>query len=459
MLPESYDPVLVALSYVVAVAGSYTALSLAARLTAPTGRLRISWLLGGTLAQATGIWSMHFTGMLALSLPVSIAFDAPLAAVSFAIAAAGALFALTLTHTKRLAPWRLVIAGIFIGAGIAGLHYTDMAAMRMAARAHHDPIWLGVSIAIAIFFGILSLWLARSYRQDYPRRPFWRKLGAALIMGLAIVGQHYSAMAGVDFSPGPDTRPLSEWLLGARYLPQTVLIATLVILALTLASGWVDRRTAARAAVAGRMLAGRENERRGIARVLHDDVGQLLTALRLNLQRLHPLQGEAAIVGDSVALVDDALARVRTLSLELRPGLLDDVGLAAAVTWYANREAERAGYAVKVVENLGRQHLDEAVETAAFRIVQQALTNVARHANAKNVRISMRLAPRLLDLAISDDGVGFTVGAAKIRAEAGESFGLLDMNEMATLAGAIYSVTSGPGKGSTVHVRFHLPAD
>jgi signal transduction histidine kinase len=459
MLPEIYDPLLMALSYVVAVAASYTALSLAARLTGPGGGLRISWLLGGTLALATGIWCTHLISMQALTLPGSSDFDLLVAIVSFGIACLTALFALLLMRAEQLGPVALMAGGVLIGAGVAGVHFTEMAATGLAVRLPDGRIWIGASGAAAVFFGILSLRVGRRYRRDDPRDSFGRKLAAALIMGLALVGQHYSAMAGVESSPGSAARPLSGWLLPAGNLPEIVLVATLVILATVLVSARLDRREAARAALSGRMLAGRENERRGIARVLHDDVGQLLTSIKINLQRLHPLQGEAAIVGDSITLVDDALTRVRALSLELRPRVLDELGLGPAVTWYANREAERAGYTVKVVENLGRQHFDEAVETTAFRIVQQALTNVARHAKAKNVRVSMRFAPRLLDLTISDDGVGFNVGAAKIRAEAGESLGLLDMREMATHAGAIYSVSSSPGKGTTVEVRFHLRAD
>ncbi|MEX2109088.1 MAG: MHYT domain-containing protein [Gemmatimonadaceae bacterium] len=458
MLPEIYDPLLMALSYVVAVAASYTALSLAPRLTGAGGGLRISWLLGGTLALATGIWSTHLVSMQALTLPASSDFDLLVAILSFGLACLTALFVLLLMRAEHLGPVAMMAGGVLIGAGVAGVHLTEMAATGIAVRLPDGLIWIGASGAAAVFFGILSLRVGRRYRRDDPRHPFGRRLAAALIMGLALVGQHYSAMAGVESSPGPGA-PLSGWLLPAGNLPEIVLVATLVILATVLVGARLDRREAARAALSGRMLAGRENERRGIARVLHDDVGQLLTSIKLNLQRLHPLQGEAAIVGDSVALVDDALIRVRALSLELRPRVLDELGLGPAVTWYANREAGRAGYTVKVVENVGRQHLDEAVETTAFRIVQQALTNVARHAKATNVRVSMRLAPRLLDLAISDDGVGFNVGAAKIRAEAGESLGLLDMNEMATHAGAIYSVSSSPGKGTTVEVTFHLRAD
>jgi signal transduction histidine kinase len=457
MLPEIYDPLLMALSYVVAVAASYSALSLAGHLTGPGGGPRISWLLGGTLALATGIWSTHLISMQALTLPGSSDFDLLVAILSFGIACLTALFALLLMRAEHLGPAALIAGGVLIGAGVAGVHFTEMAATGMAVRVPDGWIWIGASVAAAVFFGILSLRVGRRYRRDDPRHSFGRKLAAALIMGLALVGQHYSAMAGVESSPAPGARPLSGWLLPAGNLPQIVLVATLVILATVLVSARLDRRKAARAALSGRMLAGRENERRGIARVLHDDVGQLLTSIKLNLQRLHPLQGEAAIVGDSVTLVDDALTRVRALSLELRPGVLDDLGLGPAVSWYANRQGERAGYTVKVVENVGRQRLDEGIETAAFRIVQQALTNVARHANAKNVRVSMRLAPRLLDLTISDDGVGFNVGEKRIRAEAGESLGLLDMRELATLAGASYSVSSSPGKGTTVEVRFHLP--
>jgi NO-binding membrane sensor protein with MHYT domain len=458
MLPKGYDPLLVVLSYAVALLGSYTALGIAARLTAPGGQIRMPWLFGGSFAQATGIWGMHFTGMLALRLPIPVSYDVTLVALSFLIAMTGTLIALWLTHRPSLRREVLVAGGISIGAGIAGLHYLNMTAMRMRAITRYNALLVIASIIIAIIFGFLGLWIARRYQREDPQRSRIRKALAAAIMAIAIFGMHYTGMAAASFYGAPQAQYSSNGLaLPATDLPQTVMLSTLLILATTLASVGIDRRSSARALVARRLLAAQEGERRRIARVLHDDVGQLLTAVRLNLQnQTPPGRGEATVIGESIGLVDEALTRVRALSVELRPSVLDDLGLGDAVAWFANRQAERAGYAVVVEQTLGDRRLPEAIETAGFRLIQQALTNIARHSKAKHVRILLRRGEREVELTVTDDGIGFDVRNAQIRAHAGESLGLVDMTELANLAGGSLTINSAEGKGSMVRARFPL---
>jgi signal transduction histidine kinase len=210
------------------------------------------------------------------------------------------------------------------------------------------------------------------------------------------------------------------------------------------------------ALVSRRLLSAQETERRRIARVLHEDVGQLLTAVRLNLQRLVPEEGKDPVVGDTIRLVDVTLKEVRALSGELLPTYLDDLGLGPAVALVASRQGERADQAIVVEQNLGDVRLPEPIETAAFRIVRHALTNIARHANAKNVHIAMRREPQAVELVIADDGIGFDVPAAKARSQAGESLGLVEMAEIAYMAGALLTLTSTEGKGTTVRAQFPL---
>jgi NO-binding membrane sensor protein with MHYT domain len=455
MLPKSYSPLIVILSYVVALLGSYTALGISGRLTSPAGQLRLRWLLGGAFAQGTGIWGMHFTGMLALHLPVPIAYDISLVALSFVVAATGSMLALWLTQRPKLSAPSVAAGGLSIGAAIVGLHYIDMAAMQMPARTAYDPLLVVASIIIAIMFGLGSLWLGRQYHREDPRRAGGGQWIAAAIMAIAIVGMHYTGMAAASFYGAPER---AYWFTGpglpASDLPGAALLSTLLILATALASVAVDRRSSTRALISQRLLSAQENERRRIARVLHEDVGQLLTAVRINLQRLTlPKEGSGTVVGDSIGLVDEALRCVRTLSVELRPSVLDDLGLGEAVAWYANRQAERAGYSVVVEQDLGEGRLPEPIETAGFRIVQQALINVARHARAKNVRVILRRDARTVELVVIDDGIGFAVRDARARSQAGESLGLVDMAELAALAGGSLTITSKPGGGSTVRVR------
>jgi signal transduction histidine kinase len=210
------------------------------------------------------------------------------------------------------------------------------------------------------------------------------------------------------------------------------------------------------ALVSRRLLSAQETERRRIARVLHDDVGQLLTAVRLNLQRLVPEESNGPVISDTIRLVDVTLKEVRGLSGELLPTYLDDLGLGPAVALVASRQGERADQAIVVEQSLGDERLPEPIETAAFRIVRHALTNIARHANAKNVHIAMRRDPRAVELVIVDDGIGFDVPAAKARSQAGESLGLVEMAEIAYMAGALLTLTSAKGKGTTVRAQFPM---
>jgi signal transduction histidine kinase len=210
------------------------------------------------------------------------------------------------------------------------------------------------------------------------------------------------------------------------------------------------------ALVSRRLLSAQETERRRIARVLHEDVGQLLTAVRLNLQRLVPEQANEPVVSDTIRLVDATLKEVRALSGELLPTFLDDLGLGPAVALVASRQGERADQAVVVDQSLGDERLPEPIETAAFRIVRHALTNIARHAHAKNVHIAMRRDPQAVELVIADDGIGFDVPAAKARSHAGESLGLVEMAEIAYTAGALLTFSSAEGKGTTVRAQFPL---
>jgi signal transduction histidine kinase len=210
------------------------------------------------------------------------------------------------------------------------------------------------------------------------------------------------------------------------------------------------------ALVSRRLLSAQETERRRIARVLHEDVGQLLTAVRLNLQRLLPEQSNGPVVTDTMRLLDITLKEVRALSGDLMPTYLDDLGLGPAVALVASRQGERADHAIVVEQSLGDERLPEPIETAAFRIVRHALTNIARHARAKNVHIAMRRDPKAVELIIADDGIGFDVPAAKARSQAGESLGLVEMAEIAYMAGALLTLTSTEGKGTTVRAQFPL---
>lgn len=221
--------------------------------------------------------------------------------------------------------------------------------------------------------------------------------------------------------------------------------------------------------LSSRLLEAQEMERRHIAHELHDEIGQALTAVKINLQvlqrtlrqRLMPSSqedqsAELSPIQDSIAIVDTALQQVRNLSLDLRPSLLDDLGLVAALRWYIDRQSQRTGIQEEFFCALGELDLRSDLATACFRIVQEALTNIAKHAHAHYVSVRIEQHQHELLLTIQDDGVGFDVMAAWKQASQGKSLGLLGINERATLVGGRLKIVSTRGEGTTIYVHFPI---
>ena len=181
--------------------------------------------------------------------------------------------------------------------------------------------------------------------------------------------------------------------------------------------------------------------------------------MRINLQRVqNTCQTEGLPhVEDSIVIVDEALTRIRELSLELRPSLLDDLGLAAALRWYVDRYGQRTGIVAEVLngfEEHGR--LPRDLETECFRIAQEALTNVARHAQASRVSVQLEDAQEKLVLTITDNGTGFDTDNLLKTASSASTLGLRGMKERALAMNGHVEIESAPGKGTHVRASFPL---
>lgn len=198
-----------------------------------------------------------------------------------------------------------------------------------------------------------------------------------------------------------------------------------------------------------RLLAVQEEERRHIGRELHDQIGQMLTALKLMLHNVQdPEPAVQQVIEEAGRLIDELFGATRGLSLELRPPMLDDVGLLAALLWHVERYQQQTRIPVEV-RHTEFPRLSSEVETAAFRIAQEALTNVARHSGASSARVLVWMANELLMIQIEDDGAGFPVE----QGWQGKSGGLSGMRERATLLGGRLTVDSAPGRGTTISVE------
>src|ERR1051325_4959593 len=208
------------------------------------------------------------------------------------------------------------------------------------------------------------------------------------------------------------------------------------------------------------LIEAQEDERRRIARELHDQIGQVLTAVKMNLHavgRVCDTREAGAHIKDNIEAVDEALRLVRDLSVDLRPPLLDDLGLVTALHWYVDRYARRSEISAEVIIDLKdpNERFSREVETACFRIAQEALTNVARHARANKVSLRLRKKQEVLFLTIKDDGKGFDPKALRRRAPRVATLGLIGMQERAHAAGGVLEISSAPSKGT--EIRLQLP--
>jgi PAS domain S-box-containing protein len=210
-----------------------------------------------------------------------------------------------------------------------------------------------------------------------------------------------------------------------------------------------------------RLVEVQETERRHLARELHDEIGQALTVAELDLQAMLQSPGTDALaprLKESLQVVERVQEQVHDLALNLRPSMLDDLGLEAALRWYTGRQATLAGLQAEVRADPLEQRLDPMIETECYRVAQGALTNVVKYAKAHTVTVELSKNDddQQLHLSVRDDGVGFDVASVRERAVRGASLGLLSMEERATLAGGGLEYDSTPGRGTEVHAWFPL---
>ncbi len=289
-----YTPWLVVASYAIAVLASYTALNLAGQvLTNAMGRVRPLWLLGGAGAMGTGIWSMHFLAMLAFHLPIVVVYNPFLTASSWVLAVFASGVALWLVSQPLVRLLVLLLGGSVMGLAIAGMHYMGMAAMQPSVRLHYTLSWVFLSVAIAIATSLLALWLQQQFQTDSLRDTTWRKLGSAMIMGLAISGMHYTGMTATHFS-SPLLGASTLKGMDIHLLAVGVGFGALFILGLTLTSSIYDQQLVAQKI---RQAVLMENEAHFRTLIREMQVGVVL--LNAQLETLMVNQAAMAMLGSA----------------------------------------------------------------------------------------------------------------------------------------------------------------
>lgn len=279
----TYSPSLVMASYLVASIASFAALNMTGRITASRGRVAYWWLGAGGLAMGTGIWSMHFIGMLAFQLPIPQGYDLAITLYSLSIAIAASTYALWLVTQDKLPRARLAGGALIMGSGIALMHYVGMASMRMQPGIEYRPVWFAASIVIAIGAAGAALWIAYALRDEGPRQRRNRML-AALVMGVAIVGMHYTGMAAARFPADSICGAVFGDGVSREALAGVIGVCTAAILSAAISISAVDRHLEERNSKLSRSL-HRANEKLTYL-ALHDPLtglpNRLLLEDRLN---------------------------------------------------------------------------------------------------------------------------------------------------------------------------------
>lgn len=239
----TYDLSLVIASYCVAVFASYAALDLGGRIALFDGARERFWLFAGALAMGTGIWSMHFVGMRAFRLPVEITYDLGLTALSWIAAIGVSLLALYIISRSKLTAPGIVAGALVMSSGICLMHYSGMWAMRMTPGVSYDPALFTASVAIAVLASAAALFISFSVRRLPDGQVMPAKIAAALVMGVAICGMHYTGMFAANFAGGARCAPGN--LLGGDWMGLPVALITGGLLAAVLLLARMDARAMA----------------------------------------------------------------------------------------------------------------------------------------------------------------------------------------------------------------------
>lgn len=239
-LHGSYDMALVVFSYVVAVVASYTVLDLVGKISLSKGGSRRLWLLFGAIAMGLGVWSMHFVGMLAFSLNVSVTYNLITVIVSVVVVIVASFFALFMVGRSQLTLRSLLGAGLLLATGISGMHYIGMDAMEIDIT--YRPLYFALSILIAVAASIAALWLAFYFRKEIEPSRMWKKLGSGLLMGAAVAGMHYMGMHAAQFQMGDSLAVPKGMLLDQKLLAYVIAGGTLFTLGLSLFGIYISNR-------------------------------------------------------------------------------------------------------------------------------------------------------------------------------------------------------------------------
>jgi len=502
-VPKDFNLGLVFLSYLVAVTASHVTLLLAARVRDPHATNWKLWVVCGGFAMGIGIWSMHFVATLALKLPIRVLYDLSITALSwvFAIVACGAAFIvlrrLTGKHREFLLP------GALIGIGIASMHYTGDASMRLSPGIRYDPVLFVASVLIAIGAATAALWIAFHLAKQ---RAVWTNFGAALVMGAAVVGMHFTAVAAAEFHPASICLA-SGLRLDEEWMAYTIGGFTFVILTATMLLSAYDARLssaiaggAARLRQANEQLEMRVRERTEELRRAHDAaragseaksafvatmsheirtplnavIGmlELFSYSKLSSDQREMLSAARESSRSLLALIDDVLdfSKIERGKLEVRPEPCSVARLVDGVNATFEHVASGKGLLLtrRIDPALWPAHL---VDPSRLRqILTNLVSNAIKFTHAGTVTLEVKVLAagegrQKFCLSVHDSGIGmsadtqgrlfepFQQGESETsRRYGGTGLGLAISRQLIELMGGTIQVTSTESLGTRVSV-------
>jgi PAS domain S-box-containing protein len=297
-----YDYGEVTRSVAIAVAASYAALDLTGRVAATSGRVRLAWLSSGAVAMGVGVWAMHFKGMLAFRLPVSVEYHWPTVLASLLLAILASVVALYVAGRHKMAWHEALTGSVVMGAGIAGMHYVGMAAMRVPAVTWFSPLLVTVSALLAILFSLIALSLAFGLREQ-TRWTVPRRVGSAIVMGIAISAMHYTGMAAASFFPASPPN-LSHAVSITPVGSFSVVIVTLIVLVAAVVTSSVDRRASGEVERLNQELERRVAERTAQIQATNEKLRQEIVDRKRAEARLREYEKAVEGLEEMIVVVD-----------------------------------------------------------------------------------------------------------------------------------------------------------
>jgi NO-binding membrane sensor protein with MHYT domain/CheY-like chemotaxis protein len=476
-MAQHYHHWLVLVSILVAILASYTALTLALRIRVANSQTAPAWLVGGGIAMGIGIWAMHFVGMLALMLPIDIAYDLSVTLLSMLIAIVVSTFALHIASRQQVGRAALVGAGVAMGVGICAMHYVGMAAIEIAPPIRYDPLWVTLSFVIAIAASFAAFGVAFSSPPPSGWRRYHKAFGA-VGMGLAIAGMHYAAMVAAAFPMGAVsgvTLVDKGWLAGA------VTTITLFVLVATLLLSLMEARAAARAARMQASLAAVAKTSRAKDEFLAMLGHELRNPLASISSAVHLLE-RAGVEDEHRQFAQDVIARQSQHLARIVDDLLD-VGRAITGKIVLNREPidlyTVVADALRTLDAAGTtsgRHVKvdgasvwvNADRTRIEQIVNNLVLNAVQHTTTGGrITVHVAVLPDAAALTVSDDGAGMdSETAARVfelffqahqgpeRRRGGLGMGLTLARRIAELhGGTIEAASDGPSRGASFTLR------